>query len=292
MPRVLLLDTHSLFFRAFFALPPMTTAAGQPTSALYGLSVMVLKLLREERPAGVAFALDGPEATFRHLESPTYKAHRPPLPDPLRQQLAVLPRLLEAMGPPCFAAPGFEADDVLATLARELAAEPHAVRIVTGDRDLFQVVRAGVDVLFVGARGQKPTLYDHQAVVSRYGLSPEQLPSRTALVGDTADNLPKVPGVGERTAEALVRRFGDAQTLLARIGEVTPTALRDALARAAPQILDTERLARLRSDVPLAGAARFAPVGPAAFSRMRELFVALEFKSLLPRVDRLAAASE
>jgi DNA polymerase-1 len=290
MARVLLLDTHSLFFRAFFALPPMTTAAGRPTSALYGFSVMVLKLLREERPAGVALALDGPAATFRHLESPTYKAHRPPLADSLRQQLAVLPELLDALGAPCFTAPGFEADDVLATLARELATDQHPVRIVTGDRDLFQVVRDGVDVLFVGARGQKATLYDHQAVARRYGLSPEQLPSRTALVGDTADNLPKVPGVGERTAEALVRRFGDAQTLLARLDDVTPTALRESLAHASTQILHTERLARLRNDVPLPETARFGAVGVAALSRMRDLFITLEFKSLLARVDRLATA--
>lgn len=291
MAPVLLLDTYSLFFRAFFALPPMTTAAGQPTSALYGLSVMLLKLLREERPAGLAFAVDGPEATFRHLESPTYKAHRAPLAEPLRQQLAVLPRLLDAVGAPRFAAPGFEADDVLATLAREIAAAGRAVQIVTGDRDLFQVVGDGVDVLFVGARGAKPTLYDREAVERRYGLVPAQLPSRTALVGDTADNLPKVAGVGERTAEKLVRRFGDAPTLLARLDDVAPTSLRDALAQAAPQILQTERLARLRADVPLPAVARFAPVGVDALSRMRELFVALEFKSLLARVDRLAAAA-
>lgn len=289
MARVLLLDTYSLFFRAFFALPLMTTAAGQPTSALYGLSVMILKLLREERPAGLAFAVDLPEATFRHLESPTYKAQRAPLAEPLRQQLAVLPRLLDAVGAPRFAAPGFEADDVLATLARELAGAGHAVRIVTGDRDLFQVVGDGVDVLFVGARGQKPTLYDREAVVRRYGLVPAQLPSRTALVGDIADNLPKVAGVGDRTAEELVRRFGDAPTLLARLDDVTPHSLRDVLAQASSQIRENERLARLRADVPLPAGTRFATVGVDALSRMRELFVELEFKSLLARVDRLAA---
>jgi DNA polymerase-1 len=290
MARVLLLDTHALFFRAFFALPSMTTKAGLPTSALYGLAVLVLKLLREERPRGLAFALDAGRPTFRHAQSPTYKANRPPLPDALRQQLEALPRLLEALGAPCFVAPGFEADDVLATLARELrsANAPVDVRIVTTDHDLFQVVRDGVDVLFVGARGQKPILYDGPALVARYGLSPAQLPSLTALVGDTSDNLPKIPGVGARTAQKLVQRFGDMRGLVDRMGQVTPVTLRATLAAASAQLLLTESLARLRDDVPLPSGPRAAPVGAEAWSRLRALFLEWEFGSLLARLDRLS----
>jgi DNA polymerase-1 len=284
--RVLLLDTHSLFFRAFYALPPMTTLAGQPTSALYGLSVVLLKLLREERPLGIAFALDGPKPTFRHVQSPSYKAQRPALADPLREQLALLPRLLEATGAPCFAVPTFEADDVLATLAHELAPTP--VRIVTGDRDLFQLIDSRVDVLFVGARGQKPVLYDEAAIARRYQLRPSQLPSRTALVGDPSDNLPKVPGIGERGAEALLRRFGDVQQLLARVDEVTPPKLQQTLVEAAAQIRETEALAQLRRDAPLPESARHAAIGGSARAALRALFLELEFHSLLPRLDRLA----
>jgi DNA polymerase-1 len=282
-----LLDTHSLFFRAFYALPPMTTRAGQPTSALYGLSVVLLKLLREERPLGVAFALDGPKPTFRHEQSPTYKAQRVALADPLREQLAVLPRLLEATGAPRIAVPSFEADDVLATLARELAPTP--VRVVTGDRDLFQIIDARVDVLFVGARGQKPVLYDEAAIDRRYQLRPSQLPSRTALAGDPSDNLPKVPGIGERGAEALVRRFGDVEQLLARVSEVTPIQLREKLIEHAAQIRETEALARLRSDAPLPEGPRYAAIGGEAIAALRALFVELEFHSLLSRLERLAA---
>lgn len=289
MARVLLLDTHSLFFRAFYALPPMTTLAGQPTSALYGLSVVLLKLLREERPLGIAFALDGPKPTFRHEQSPSYKAQRTALADPLREQLAVLPRLLEATGAPCIAAPSFEADDVLATLARELAPAP--VRIVTGDRDLFQLIDARVDVLFVGARGQKPVLYDEAAIERRYQLQPSQLPSRTALVGDPSDNLPKVPGIGERGAEALIRRFGDVTQLLARVTEVTPVKLQQVLIEHAAQIRETEDLARLRRDAPLPEGPRYAAIGGSAIAALRALFVELEFSSLLPRLERLAPAA-
>jgi DNA polymerase-1 len=289
MARVLLLDTHSLFFRAFFALPRMTTTAGRPTSAVYGLSALLLKLLRQERPLGLAFALDAPEATFRHVESPTYKAQRAPLPEPLREQLPLLPRLLEAVGAPAVGAPGFEADDVLATMARARAAEGLAVRIVTGDRDLFQAVGANVDVLFVGARGQKEVVYDVGAIDRRYGLAPAALALRTALTGDVADNLPKVLGVGDKAAEALARQFGDAATLLARLDDVKPELLRETLRRAGEQIRKTERLARLRTDVPLQGSPPHAPVGPAALGRLRALFLELEFKSLLPRLERLSA---
>lgn len=296
MARVLLLDTHALLFRAFFALPPMTTKAGQPTSALYGLSVMLLKLLREERPAGLAFALDAGQPTFRHAQSPSYKSQRPPVPGALRAQLEALPLLLEAFGVPGFVAPGFEADDILATLARELA-DPSAgsageVRIVTADRDLFQVVRDGVDVLFVGARGQKPILYDEAALLARYGVAPRQLPSLTALVGDASDNLPKIPGVGAGTAKKLVARFGDMRGLLDGLEAVTPPTLRASLASSAQQLLATEALARLRDDVPLAGGPRAAPIEAEAWARVRALFAAWEFRSLLARVDELAGAAQ
>ncbi len=288
MSRALLLDTHALLFRAFFALPRMATRAGQPTSALYGLAVMLLKLLRDERPRRLAFALDAAQPTFRHLRRPSYKAHRPPLPDSLRRQVDALPRLLEAVGAPIFVAPGFEADDILATLARELAATHLQVRIVTADHDLFQVAGDGVDVLFVGTRGRKSILYDRAALVARYGVEPGQLPSLTALVGDASDNLPKIPGVGARTAQKLVQRFGDMRALIDGLEQVTPAALRQTLAAAAGQLLETESLARLRDDVPLPPGARAAPLGAEAWSRLRALFVEWEFDSLLARVDQLA----
>jgi DNA polymerase I len=287
--RVLLIDTHSLFVRAFFALPEMTTRAGIPTSALYGLSVLVLKLLREQRPLGLAFALDTGQPTFRHARSPAYKAQRAPLTPMLRVQLAMLPRLLDAFGAPRFVVPGFEADDVLATLAHELSAEGTPVRVVSGDHDLFQVIAEGVDVLFVGARGQPPKRYDLAAVTARYQIGPEQLPTLAALLGDPTDNLPKIPGIGERTAQSLVARFGDARGLLTHLDEVGPSHVRAALAQAAPQILDTEEMARLRRDVPLAEGPRHSPVDREHLLQARALFEELEFRSLLGRVDRLLA---
>jgi DNA polymerase-1 len=285
---VLLLDTSSLFFRAYHALPPMTTRAGEPTSAIYGLSSLLLKLLREERPAGLVWAKDAKGKTFRHSSFPDYKAHRPPVPEGLRAQFARLDQLLTASGAPVFEAPGFEADDVLATLARELRDEGQRVRLVTGDRDLFQLATSDVDVLFVGHRGAEAKVYDAAAVEARFGVSPAQRPSFVALVGDPADNLPKVPGIGEATAAALIRRFGDIARLLEHLEEITQVRVRNALRAAAEQLLRTEELARLRDDVHLGPGPRFAPVLPAGEGRLRALFTELEFSSLLPRLEKLS----
>jgi DNA polymerase-1 len=273
--------------RAFFALPPMTTRAGQPTSGIYGLCVLLLKLLREEQPRGLAFARDAPSATFRHIAFPQYKAQRAPLSDPLRAQFPLLTRLLDAFELPVFVEPGFEADDVLATLTRELRASDEQVRIVSGDRDMLQLARDGVDVLFIGRRAQESVVYDEAAVTKRFSLRPSQLPSLTALVGDASDNLPKVPGVGQRTAEKLIGRFGDASGVLAHLDEITPVGVREALRGARDQVLQTESLARLRDDVALPEGPRFGRLSATARSRLRGLFGELEFKSLIDRLEKL-----
>jgi len=287
--RVLLIDTHSLFVRAFFALPGMTTRTGAPTSALYGFSVLLLKLLKEERPSGVAFALDTGQPTFRHARSPAYKAQRAPMAEPLRAQLAQLPRLLDAFGAPRLVAPGFEADDILATVARELSQQGARVCVVSGDHDLFQVIDEHTEVLFVGARGQPPRRYDLAAVTARYQLRPDQLPALAALLGDVTDNLPKVAGIGERTAHSLVARFGDARGLVAHLDEIEPPRVRAAITAAAPQILETEELARLRRDVVLPEGPRFSPIARDRLPQIRALFEELEFRSLVDRVERLLA---
>lgn len=284
----LLLDTHSLVFRAFHALPPMSTRAGEPTGALYGTSVLLLKLLREERPSGIAFALDAPQRTFRRERYAEYKAGRARAPDPLVRQLARVPELIEALGAPAFCVPGFEADDVLATLAREHRERGEPALIVSGDRDVLQAARGTTRVLFVGARGKKPVLYDDEAVRARFGVAPEDLPSRTALLGDASDNLPGVPGIGEKTAASLLGRFGNVHALLDHLDQVEPARIREALEVHRAQLLDTEDLARLRDTVPLPAGPRSGAITPEAIARLRALFEELEFASLLGRLDELA----
>ena len=287
----LLLDTSSLFYRAHHALPPMNTAAGEPTAAIYGLSVLLLKLLREEKPDGVAFARDLPGPTFRHRAYRDYKAGRAAMPEAMRTQWARLEQLIEATGVPSHAAPGLEADDVLATLARRLVLDGQRVVIVSGDRDLFQTIAPEVRVLFVGARGQKPELVDAAVIRARYGVNPRQMPTWSAIVGESADNLIGVDGVGAKTASKLVSAHGTGERLFAELEAITPLKVREALRGAQARVLENERLATLVDDAPLGAGPLIAPLDAAARTRMGAFFAELEFKSLVSRLEALAPAT-
>jgi DNA polymerase-1 len=287
----LLVDTYSLFFRAHHALPPMNTASGRPTSALYGFCTALLKELRERRPSALAFAVDAPVATFRHQAYEGYKATRERAPDALREQFGPLRELLAAFGVPVFEVPGFEADDILATLAAELRQAGAPALVLSGDRDLLQLAHGGVQVLFLGARGQPGRVYDEPAVAARFSVSARQLPAWAALVGDTSDNLPGTPGVGARTAARWVQAYGSISNLLAHLPELSPARLRPVIEAHAEQLRQNERLATLRTDVPLGAAPHIAPLLPEALEALREVFRRLEFKSLEARLAALGAGT-
>ncbi len=284
---ILLLDAFSLLYRAFFALPPMSTSAGVPTAGLYGFSVLLLKLLREQAPLGGAIAMDAPRATFRHELYAGYKASRPIAPTPLTDQLRRFPDLLAAIGFPVFIAPGFEADDVLATLAREFSARGSGPLIVTGDLDALQCAVGATRVHIVG-RGVEGRTYDEAAVIARFDVTPVELPDWKALAGDPSDEIPGVPGIGGKRASSLVRKFGGVAGLLARLDDVTPPSVRAALAQHAEKLPLWRDLALLRTNVPLDGPPAWAPFDEAARTRVRALFEELEFRSLVPRLDALA----
>jgi DNA polymerase I len=288
-PPVLLVDTYSLFFRAYHALPAMNTASGEPTSALYGFSVVLLKELREQGPSALAFAVDAPKRTFRHERYDGYKAQRDAVPSPLAAQFGRLSELLAAFEVPVFCCPGFEADDVLATLAHRLREQGLPVLILTGDRDLLQLAHGGVEVLFLGARGQKPVRYDAARVEERFQVTPRQLPAWMALVGDSSDNLPGVPGVGPRTASKWVQEFGSIPALLERLAEVRPERLAAELSAKREQLCLNAELTVLRTDAPIGDGALATPFTATAMARLRALFDELEFKSLLARLDALAS---
>jgi DNA polymerase-1 len=289
-PPVLLLDTFSLFFRAHFALPWMSTRAGEPTSALYGFSSLLLKLLREQRGARLAFALDAPQATFRHDAFDDYKAGRAPTPSTLAAQFGRLEELLAALAVPVFRCPGFEADDVLATLAAEARSQGEPVLVVSGDRDLLQLAHGSVRVHFVGRRGKDAVVYDEAAVLARFGVPPRHLPSYVALAGDTSDNLPSVPGIGPSTASKLLAGHANCAELFAGLERVKSVKLRETLLAHREQILHTESLARLREDAPLrAELPHWLAPAPEALQALGARFEELEFKSLLARLQKLSA---
>jgi DNA polymerase-1 len=284
--RILLLDCHSVLFRAFYALPELTTSSGVPTSALYGFSALLLKLLREEQPSGVALARDLPGKTFRHALYAEYKAGRPPAPSPLVAQLGMFDGLVEAFGFPMFSAPGFEADDVLATLAARFGQRGDHVIVVSGDRDLLQTIDDHSEVLFLGQRGKPPVRYDRAAVEKRFGIPPRRLPGYVALVGDTSDNIPKVKGIGDATASQLMRKHATIEALLDALPSLENARTAALLAAHADQLRASEALIRLRRDVELPEIEP-QPLDRAAAQRVRALFEAWELKSLLARLDAL-----
>jgi DNA polymerase-1 len=289
-PLALLVDTYSLFFRAHHALPAMNTKSGEPTSALYGFCAALLRELSQRQPLELAFAVDAPQRTFRHERMPSYKGNRDETPAPLVAQLGRLRELLQAFGVPVYQVAGVEADDVLATLAARLRQSGSQVLVMSGDRDLFQTAVEGVSVLFLGARGQKPSIYDVRRIQERFMVPPEQLPALMALIGDASDNLPRVPGVGPRTAAKWVSQFGTAQRLLDGSAELEPARLRAAVEAHREQVLTNESLATLRRDVPLGEGPWIGPLTAVARARLQALFEELEFKSLLPRLAALPVA--
>ncbi|MFI0236771.1 DNA polymerase I [Streptomyces sp. NPDC016845] len=218
----MLMDGHSLAYRAFFALPAenFTTATGQPTNAIYGFASMLANTVRDEAPTHFAVAFDVSRKTWRSEEFTEYKANRSKTPDEFKGQVELIGELLDAMHTPRFAVEGFEADDVIATLATQAEAEGYEVLIVTGDRDSFQLVSDHVTVLYPTKGVSELTRFTPEKVFEKYGLTPAQYPDFAALRGDPSDNLPGIPGVGEKTAAKWINQFGSFAELVERVDEV------------------------------------------------------------------------
>ncbi|MFG2893336.1 DNA polymerase I [Streptomyces sp. NPDC048248] len=233
-PRLLLMDGHSMAYRAFFALPVenFTTATGQPTNAIYGFASMLANTLRDEAPTHFAVAFDVSRKTWRSEEFADYKANRSKTPDEFKGQVELIGELLDAMRVKRFAVEGYEADDVIATLTEQATAQGFKVSIVTGDRDAFQLVSEDVTVLYPTKGVSELTRFTPEKVEEKYGLTPSQYPDFAALRGDPSDNLPGIPGVGEKTATKWINQFGSFAQLVERVDEVKGKAgqnLRDHL---------------------------------------------------------------
>ncbi len=250
--RLFLLDGSSLAYRAFFALPEsITMGDGFPTNAIYGLSQMLLKIVTEYRPASVVVAWDAREKTFRHEEFEEYKAQRPHMPEPLSQQWSRFPELMRAFGIVNLVKPGFEADDILGTLAEEAKRQGVRSIVVTGDRDAMQVVDDDIWVMSTGRGITDVKIYTPAAVLERFGVTPSAIPDYIGLKGDTSDNIPGVPGVGEKTAAALLQQFGSIDALYERLDEVRSDKRRALLAAHEGSARLSKRLATMVLDVPL-----------------------------------------
>ncbi|MDA8192426.1 MAG: DNA polymerase I [Thermaerobacter sp.] len=221
MPKQLLIDGHSLLFRAFHAMPPLTAQDGTPTGAVYGFFSMLLKVMEEQRPDRVVVAFDAPSATFRHDLYEAYKANRSESPQDFRAQVPLVQELLAALGIPVLAVRGFEADDVLGTLARMGSERRYETVIVSGDRDLLQLVDAQITVLLTTRNGITGLeIMTPAAVRSKLGVDPVQVPDLKGLEGDSSDNIPGVAGIGKKSALRLLEMFGSVENMLTRLHEI------------------------------------------------------------------------
>jgi len=280
--RLVLVDGSASLYRAFFALPPLSNSRGIPTHAVLGFTTMLLKLLREEEPDALAVAFDGPGPTTRHHEFAEYKAQRPAMPEAMVQQVPYVHRVLEAMRVPVLMLPAEEADDILGTVAVRAAAEGTQVTLISGDKDLLQLVGERIAVRDT----MKERTWGPAEVLERYGISPGQFPDLLALMGDSIDNIPGVPGVGEKTARDLLARFGTLETVLVRAAEVSRPKLREALRTQAEQARLSKRLATIRTDLPVPWATADLSRKAPDISALLGLFRELEFSRLVQQFSQ------
>ncbi len=286
--RLLLLDGHSLAYRAFYALPvaSFATSTGQPTNAVYGFTSMLLNLLRDEQPTHIAVAFDVSRQSFRTERFADYKANRASTPVEFKGQVGLIKEVLQALGITAVEAAGFEADDIIATLANQADDGQTEILICTGDRDTFQLVNDSITVLYPKKGVSEMSRMTPNAIQQKYGLSPRQYPDFAALRGDPSDNLPGVPGVGEKTAEKWIAEFGSLKELVAQAPSLKGKA-GESLRENLGQILLNRELTQLQADVPLKiGMADMARVD-ADSAAVTKIFDALEFRAFKERVAPL-----
>lgn len=289
-PKLVLIDAHALIHRAYHALPPMNTSKGVPTNAVYGFTAMLLKVLTVIKPTHVVAAFDVKGPTFRHIEFKAYKAHRPKADDDLVVQFDLVRAVVRAFNIPVLEKKGFEADDIIGTLARGFN---HGVKkiIVTGDMDTLQLIDDFTSV-FTLKRGATDTVtYDEAAVRERFGFGPQLIPDYKGLAGDPSDNIPGVAGIGAKTAQELVGKYGAIEKIYEHLEEL-PTRARTRLTGQEKAALQSRGLATIRCDVPLAFELPDSQLDDYDVAEVKKVFAQLEFKAFLQRLPSSARESK
>ena len=295
--RLLLVDAYGLIYRAFHAIPPLTNSRGLLTNAAFGFTSILLRAIADAHPERAIVAFDAPGATHRHERFPAYKAQRPSMPDELRSQVPLVRDLVAALGLPLLEAPGYEADDVIGTIAEQARREGWEVLIVSGDLDMLQLVGPNVSLLHTAKGGADAMVtYDPGKIFERYGLTPEQIVDFKSLKGDSSDNIPGVPGVGEKTAAKLIAAFGSLTGLYERLDEVEPVRIRELLRANRDAAFAGQGLMTIDRDAPLQLPGEGGVIGRYDRDLALALLRELEFRALIGRLpplegeDREAAA--
>jgi DNA polymerase-1 len=289
-----LIDGSALAYKSYFAFArnPLTNSKGENTSAVFGFTRSLLKILDEQKPTYLAVVFDRPEPTFRHRDFAEYKIQRAPMPPEMAAQLPRIKEVVEALRVAIVEVPGFEADDVIATLARRAAEQGFSVTIVSGDKDLAQLVNERIRLYNPRKGGEESEILDASAVREKLGVPPEKIPDLLALAGDSVDNIPGVKGIGPKTAEKLLQQFGSLEAIYENLEAVQPERIRALLREQEAEARLSKRLATVATDVPIELKLEDVRVGDPDRARLVELFRELEFHSLLERFVPSSAASE
>lgn len=286
-PKLLLIDGYHTFFRAFYAIRELANSKGLPTNAVYGFIQILRKVLKDEAPELVGVALDVSDETVRRAKYADYKANRAPVPDDLRVQIPYLRRAIEGFRIPILELDPYEADDVMGTLAKRAAEAGFDVVLVSADKDLLQLVGPHVTMFHTGRNKR----YDPALVEADYGLPPERIADYLALVGDAVDNVPGVPGIGDKGAQKLVAEYGSVEALLERAGEISRKAYREGLENHREQALLSKELVTIHTDLPVELHPESLRLDPPDSEALRALYAELEFRGLLEELGGSAEAA-
>ncbi len=291
-PQLFLIDGNSLAYRAFFALPEsIGTSDGRPTNAIYGLASMLVKIIDEHHPQGVVVAWDA-GMSGREVTYDLYKAQRKPRPDLLREQWPHLMPLVDAFGYTNVKVEGYEADDVIASLTRQAREEGIEVMVVTGDRDAYQLVGEGVRVMSTSRGITETKIYDSDAVLERYGVPPELVTDLMGLRGDTSDNIPGVPGIGEKTASALLQQFGSLEKVLESVDEISGAKRKENLVNHADDARMSKDLATLQYEIETGVDLAAAMESEPDRATLREFMREFELRAVLERLEEALPEGE
>ena len=286
--KIVLIDGHSILNRAFYGLPDLTNSEGLHTNAVYGFLNIMTKILEEEKPQYLTVAFDLHAPTFRHEMYEAYKGTRKPMPEELRQQVPLIKEVLQAMGVTIISQEGYEADDLLGTIARRSEAKGMDVTIVSGDRDLLQLATDKTLIRIPKTRGGKTVIEDYhtEQVIETYKVTPPQIIELKALMGDTADNIPGIPGVGEKTAAKIIGEYGSIENAHAHLEEIKPNKAKESLREHYDLAVLSKELATINTDSPIAFEWEEARLGELYTPDAYEWFKRLDFKNLLSRFEK------
>jgi DNA polymerase-1 len=293
LKRMIILDSNSILHRSFHALPFLTTRKGEPINAVYGFLLVLFKAIKEIQPDFICACFDFPALTFRHKEFKEYKATRPPTPKDLISQIPKVKEVLKAFSVPVFEKEGFEADDLIATIAKKAKDEVSEIFVLTGDFDTLQIVDKKIKIFFLGKKMKEPLIYDEKKIISEFGILPRQIPDFKALVGDQSDNIPRVPTVGEKTALKLVGDFGTIENLFVELEKNSDRVkkmklkLRETLIQKKEQVFLSKMLAKTKEDVPIEFNLKNCQWGNFDREKIIRTFQDFQFFSLIKRLSEI-----